>query len=931
MIMKTTKIFCAAVAVAALALSCTREAEVSDSLKAGQEITIIATLESGSRTAVQDGGTEVYWEPADEIKLFLNGTGSRFISNNTELAGVAQFTGTLNAVIGFNEGFADDNPLWGLYPYRADATSDGTSVTTTLPADQIGRAGSFAKNTHITLGRSTSYTMGFYSVCGGLRFSLTQEGIKKVTFEGNNEEALAGTIKMAFVDGLPAIQEITEPQTKLTLTAPADGTFQTGVYYYIEAIPGTLSGGYKMTFYKEDESAKFTSNSPASFKRGVFGTLADADEGLIFKPTGGGGDYPDPEDIISFADPIAKYACVDKFDTNGDGEVSFAEAAAATTLSGLFTDWNTVTSFEEIRFFTDVTTTENVFNGLTQLDSITIPAQITTLGTFENCTALKKVVLSEELTAIPNNCFRNCSSLASIELPDGVTSIGSSVFSGCSSLKSVKLPLGMKTLPNGLFSGCSALLEITFPEELTAIPDNCFQNCSALENILLPSKVTSIGNGAFSGCSALLRVVLANGIKTLPNECFSGCSALSEVELPAALTAIPQNCFKSCTALASLTIPASVTSIGNYAFRGCSSLVGLLLPENLNNIGNCAFESCRSLITMALPARITSIPLGLFRRCSALTTISWPTNLQSIGDDAFKGCYFENNDYTLELPSSITSIGSNAFEGLRHLLIPSTSSVSVSSRAFGDPSVYCTYLYVPTGKVEMYKVRTNWSEYAERIRPMGDYPVESPVDWKRGTIGEPVDLGLSVKWASWNVGASAPEEYGDYFAWGETGFDWIKKMDYSWSTYKWCNVDYNQLTKYCNNSRYGYNGFTDDKTVLDPEDDAAAVNWGGKWRMATIDEWNELKNKCTWTWTAQNGVSGRLVTGPNGNSIFLPAAGARIGSSLYDEGSYGSYWSSSLYTDNPNYAYRVLFYLGTADWDYYFKRFNGLSVRPVCD
>ncbi len=359
MIMKTTKKFCTALAMTALALSCTREAEVSDAISTGQEITITATLESGSRTAVQNGGAEVYWEPADEIKLFLNGTGSRFISNNTELAGVAKFTGTLNAVIGFNEGFADDNPLWGLYPYRADATSDETSVTTTLPADQIGRAGSFAKNTHITLGRSTSYSMGFYSVCGGLRFSLTQEGIKKVTFEGNNEEALAGTIKMTFIDGLPAIQEITNPQAKLTLTAPADGTLQTGVWYYIEAIPGTLSGGYKMSFYKEDESAKFTSNSLASFKRGVFGTLADADEGLIFKPTGGGGDDPDPEDIIYFADPIAKYACIEKFDTNGDGEVSYAEAAAATTLSGLFTDWNTVTSFEEIKFFTGVTSTAN--------------------------------------------------------------------------------------------------------------------------------------------------------------------------------------------------------------------------------------------------------------------------------------------------------------------------------------------------------------------------------------------------------------------------------------------------------------------------------------------------------------------------------------------------------------------------------------------
>ena len=923
----------AALALAALTLSCTREAEVSDAIGSGEEITITATLENGSKTAVQDGGPEVYWEPADEVKLFLNGTGSRFISNNTELAGIAQFTGTLNAVIGFNEGFSEDNPLWGLYPYRADATSDGASVTTTLPAEQIGRAGSFAKNTHITLGRSMSYSMGFYAVCGGLRFSLTQEGIKKVTFEGNNGEALAGTIKMAFVDGLPAIQEITDPQTKLTLTAPADGTFQTGVWYYIEAVPGTLSGGYKMTFYKEDESAKLTSKSAVSFKRNVFGSLDDADEGLVFKPTGGGGDDPDPEDIISFADPIAKYACVDKFDTNGDGEVSYAEAAAATTLSGLFAEWNTVTSFEEIKYFTGVSSTANVFTGLAQLDSITIPVQITTLGTFENCKALKKVVLPEELKAIPNYCFRYCSSLASLVLPDGVTSIGSFVFYGCPSLKIVKLPSGMKTLPNGCFSGCGGLMEIIFPEELTSIPNNCFQDCSALETLVLPSSITSIGSGVFSGCSSLKSISLTSGLNTLPNDCFSGCGALSEVELPIALTAIPNNCFKNCISLASLTIPASVTSIGSYAFQGCSSLTGLLLPENLNNIGTYAFSNCTSLVTMALPAGITALPEGLFSGCKVLTTVSWPTNLQSIGDDAFDGCYFENNDYTLELPTSITSIGSNVFIGLRHILIPSTSSVSISNKAFGDPAVYFTYLYVPAGKVEMYKVRTNWSEYAERIRPMGDYPVESP-DWNRGVVGEPVDLGLSVKWASWNVGASAPEEYGEYFAWGETELkSWVK--DYSWTTYKWCNRDYNQLTKYCTKSNYGYNGFVDNKTVLDPEDDAAAVNWGGKWRMPTLTECQELVNNCTITWTTLNGVYGRKFTsnksGYTDKWIFLPAAGRRDGTSLYSAGSNGGYWSSSLYTGYPDSAYLVYFYSGYVGWGNYYGRYVGLSVRPVCE
>jgi hypothetical protein len=201
-------------------------------------------------------------------------------------------------------------------------------------------------------------------------------------------------------------------------------------------------------------------------------------------------------------------------------------------------------------------------------------------------------------------------------------------------------------------------------------------------------------------------------------------------------------------------------------------------------------------------------------------------------------------------------------------------------------------------------------------------PVEKPNsenghDW--------VDLGLpsGLKWATCNVGANAPEEYGDYFAWGETQ----TKSTYVFNTYKWCNGSYDTQTKYCTDSYYGT---VDNKTVLDKEDDAAAVNWGGAWRMPTKAEQDELRQQCTWTWTTQNGVNGYTVTGSNGNSIFLPAAGVRGGSSLSYAGSRGDYWSSSLYTDHPGYAYELNFssgYVGGYSSSY---RGYGLSVRPVC-
>ena len=193
--------------------------------------------------------------------------------------------------------------------------------------------------------------------------------------------------------------------------------------------------------------------------------------------------------------------------------------------------------------------------------------------------------------------------------------------------------------------------------------------------------------------------------------------------------------------------------------------------------------------------------------------------------------------------------------------------------------------------------------------------------------GVAVDLGLSVKWATCNVGASTPEDYGDYFAWGETS----TKSTYGWSTYKYCNGSYNTLTKYNNSSSYGT--MVDNKTQLDLSDDAARANWGGSWRMPTDAEMTELRKQCTWTWTTQNGVNGYKVTSKsNGNSIFLPAASYYRFGLVDNVGHGGYYWSSSLYTFGsqegfgPDDAMGVTFPRGYSVID----RNCGCSVRPVC-
>ena len=198
--------------------------------------------------------------------------------------------------------------------------------------------------------------------------------------------------------------------------------------------------------------------------------------------------------------------------------------------------------------------------------------------------------------------------------------------------------------------------------------------------------------------------------------------------------------------------------------------------------------------------------------------------------------------------------------------------------------------------------------------------------------GDWVDLGLpsGTLWATRNIGADKPEDYGDYFAWGETA----PKAAYYLGSYKWWTWYYDNegnwhggLTKYCYKNQGGLDGFFDNKTELDFEDDAAVANWGGGARMPSSNQIDELDDNCTWQWTQLNGVNGRLATGPNGNTIFFPGAGCRQGSDgslKFVTACY--YWSRTL--SSSGYAYKLLCgQLPYGDYDHF--RGSGLSVRAV--
>ena len=188
-----------------------------------------------------------------------------------------------------------------------------------------------------------------------------------------------------------------------------------------------------------------------------------------------------------------------------------------------------------------------------------------------------------------------------------------------------------------------------------------------------------------------------------------------------------------------------------------------------------------------------------------------------------------------------------------------------------------------------------------------------------------VDLELpsGLLWATCNMGASKPEAYGVYIAWGETG----TKDTYSWANYKYCESSMFALTKYCNSADCGYEGYTDSLTVLLPEDDAAAVRWGDGWHMPSVEDWLELFENTTYTWTTRRGTEGALFTAPNGESLFFPAAGYRMDDDSYYAGSEGYYWSTAIVETRPYDAWCPVFHSGGMNLNS--SRSVGQCIRPV--
>ena len=542
----------------------------------------------------------------------------------------------------------------------------------------------------------------------------------------------------------------------------------------------------------------------------------------------------------------------------------------------------------------------DAFYGCSGLTSVTIPNSVTSIegGAFDGCTGLTSVTIPNSVTSIGGQAFYGCSGLTSVTIGNSVTSIGHLAFSNCSGLTSIKVESGnttydsrndcnaiIETASNTLVAGCK---NTVIPNSVISIGDYAFHYCSGLTSVTIPNSVTSIGNGAFFYCTGLTSVAIPNSVTSIGDWAFEGCDGLTSIKVESGNPTYDSR--NDCNAIiltASNTlvagckntvIPNSVTSIGTYAFEGCSSLTSVTIPNSVTSIGNYAFRECSGLTSVTIPNSVTSIGHWAFYRCSGLTSVTIPNSVTSIGDCAFAYC------------SNLKSV-------ISEIEIPFT----ISSYVFDSDTENNGQLTVPKGKKSVYQSTDGWKEFSNIVESAG-----AVLQSEAPAADEAVDLGLSVKWSPKNLVATTTYEGQAYtfthFGWGDvTGFNQTDSLRYFPVLHPTVNI------------------------TGDENRDIAKKLWGDEWRLPNEKEVQELLS-CTWTWDAEKG--GYTVTGTNGNSIFIEAAGQRELENIKDQSLIGYYWTGVFNKEDDSQAFALRFDNVDKTLEAV-RRSLGLAIRPV--
>ena len=323
----------------------------------------------------------------------------------------------------------------------------------------------------------------------------------------------------------------------------------------------------------------------------------------------------------------------------------------------------------------DHQTNHNLISFCNQIQSVTIPESVTSIGksAFEHCSKLDSLTIKGVATSIGAYAFASCTSLTSLSLVGSFQTIGDFAFVNCGMtsltidatitsiekyafssrfLTSLSLTGNVQKIGDHAFDSCSSLNTVTFPKSPTSIGSYAFDSCTSLNSIEIPGTVTEIGDCAFYHCSGLTSVKIDEGVQSTGADMFNDCGQLTTVTFPESLTTIADGSFASCSNLNHVKIPARVTCIGDSAFSNCTSLSEITLQDGVKTIGANAFFSCQALTSITLPDSVTDIGRDAFWYCSQLKSITIPENVTAIKPDTFYWC-FSLKDITL--PAGLTS------------------------------------------------------------------------------------------------------------------------------------------------------------------------------------------------------------------------------------------------------------------------------------
>ena len=442
--------------------------------------------------------------------------------------------------------------------------------------------------------------------------------------------------------------------------------------------------------------------------------------------------HEDGDCLINFADATVKNICVSHWDTNGDGKISVSEAEAVTDLGTLFWNSGGISSFDELHYFTGLTSIHQSAFWHSGLTSIIIPNTVTTIEemAFQGCSNLTSITIPGSVTTIEGYAFQHCTSLTSINIPYSVNYIGYLALDDTGWLNSQ--PNGIVYLGSDWCIGYkgtkpSGALSINYTR---GIASNAFDDCSSITSVSLPSTLKYINGGAFAGCSNI-----------------------TSIKIPNSVISIGYNAFMECRQLASITLSNSLKCIGAGAFNQCTSLTSVNIPNSVDTMGWGVFYFCTNLVSASLSNSLSYIPSTTFEDCSSLTSITIPSSIESIEHHAFYNC---NNLAVIMMKGTTPPVleYSTVFEGTA-----------------------CP-IYVPYESLNTYKTATNWSTYASRIYP-----------WMQTTIpGYGTSNGKWAFIASPLTNSTAPTAIDDMIATTVTKYDLYRfnqaGVNGEWENYK---------------------------------------------------------------------------------------------------------------------------------------------------